>query len=66
MILSGLIFYLLSAVVYVHQALKGYGFDPTQIGGLHHETLIVLFWSLSKLCFNISFFLTNAFNLFLA
>jgi len=48
MILSGLFFYLLAALGYIHQVLMGYSFDPTQIGGLHHETFIVFFLRLAQ------------------
>ena len=52
-ILSGLFSYLLAALIYLHQALTGYPFDPTQIGGLHHETFIVFFWKLAQLLFGL-------------
>ena len=39
-----IICYLIGFLGFIHQSLMGYPFDKSQLGGVHHETLIVFFW----------------------
>jgi len=42
-------FYALAAFLYLHQWSIGYPYDPSQVGGFHHETFIELFMFLGSL-----------------